>query len=54
MAGCGCGNKQTNTVWLLEFPNGSRPAREYATKVDAEIANARVGGGGTVRPVHRQ
>lgn len=53
MAGCGCGNRRTSTVWLLEYENSTRTSTEHATKVDAEIADARNGGGGTIRPISK-
>jgi hypothetical protein len=40
-------------VWLLEYENGSKASSEHATKTDAEIADARNGGGGTIRPVSK-
>jgi hypothetical protein len=39
-------------VWLLEYEDDSgRPTTEHATKTDAEVADTRNGGGGTIRPV---
>jgi hypothetical protein len=53
MAGCGCGTRRTSTVWLLEYTNGTRTSTEHATKTDAEITNARNGGGGTIRSINK-
>lgn len=50
--GCGCGDQTRTTVFSLEYEDGSgRPSSEHATKTDARIADARNGGGGTIRPV---
>ncbi|GIE28969.1 hypothetical protein Ait01nite_020140 [Actinoplanes italicus] len=52
--GCGCGQKRRTTVYVLSFEDGSgRASSEHATRTDADVANARAGGGGTVRPVQR-
>ena len=54
MAGCSCGANRTTTVWLLEYDDGSgREPSEHATKTDAEVADARKGGGGTIRPASK-
>jgi hypothetical protein len=54
MAGCGCAGSRRTTLWLLEYDDGSeRKPSEHATKVDAEVADARNGGGGTIRPVSK-
>ena len=54
MAGCGCGGNRETTVWLVEYEDGSgRATTQHATKTDAEVADARNGGGGTIRPVSR-
>lgn len=53
MAGCGCGTSRRNTVWLLEYEHATKKSSEHATKTDAEIADARNGGGGTIRPVSK-
>jgi hypothetical protein len=53
MARCGCGTRSTSTVWLLEYENGAHAPTEHATKIDAEIADTRNGGGGIIRPVSK-
>ncbi len=52
--GCGGGQKRKATVYVLSFEDGSdRKSSEHATRTDADVANARAGGGGVVRPVQR-
>lgn len=53
MAGCGCGTRRKTTVWLLEYEGNPESSTEHATKTDAEVADARNGGGGTIRPVSK-
>ncbi|GGO90042.1 DUF7196 family protein [Wenjunlia tyrosinilytica] len=49
--GCNCGGgaRRTVTVYQLTMPNGS--ARQYHTRQEADAANARAGGTGTVTVV---
>ncbi|MBM0227970.1 hypothetical protein [Micromonospora sp. ATA51] len=51
---CGrCGARKAGaTVWVLSYGDG-RTGGEYASKTDAEIADVRKGGGGTVRQVQK-
>lgn len=52
--GCNCGTNSTSTVYVLSYEDGSgRQGGEFATRTDAEIADARRGGGGVIRPVQR-
>lgn len=50
---CNCGGKaRTATVWVVSYDDG-RKGGEYASKADAEIADVRKGGGGTIRRVQK-
>jgi hypothetical protein len=51
--GCNCGGKARGaTVWVLSYGD-DRQGGEYASKTDAEIADVRKGGGGTIRQVRK-
>lgn len=45
---CNCGNRRTATVYVLTYDDG-RTGGEFASRTDAEVADARRGGGGTIR-----
>ncbi|SCL70444.1 hypothetical protein GA0070606_5401 [Micromonospora citrea] len=51
---CGrCGARKVGaTVWVLSYEDG-RQSGEFASKTDAEIADVKRGGGGTIRQVQR-
>ena len=52
--GCNCGQQRTATVYVLAYEDGSgRKGGEFATRTDAEIADAQKGGGGVIRPAKR-
>lgn len=52
--GCNCGSKATTTVFVLSYEDGSgRRSSEHQSRTDAEITDARQGGGGIIRPVRR-
>jgi hypothetical protein len=53
MAGYGCCTNRKTTVWLLEYECNPEASTEHATQTDAEVADARNGGGGTIRPVSK-
>ncbi|MFE9959204.1 hypothetical protein [Micromonospora sp. NPDC005299] len=51
--GCNCGaRRRGGTVWVLSYGDG-RQGGEYGSKTDAEIADVRKGGGGTIRQVQK-
>lgn len=51
--GCNCGNKRRgSSVFVLSYGDGWQGG-EYASKTDAEIADVRKGGGGTIRQVQK-
>ncbi|MFI7283453.1 hypothetical protein ACIBOV_24640 [Micromonospora chersina] len=51
--GCNCGGKRrASTVFVLTYGDG-RQGGEYGSKTDAEIADVRKGGGGTIRMVQK-
>ncbi|MEV4814925.1 hypothetical protein [Micromonospora tulbaghiae] len=50
--GCNCGKRRVSTVFVLTYGDG-RKGGEYGSKTDAEIADVRKGGGGTIRMVQK-
>jgi len=51
--GCNCGSKRRgSTVFVLSYEDG-RQGGEYGSKAEAEIADVRRGGGGTIRLVRK-
>ncbi|MEU0077631.1 hypothetical protein ABZY58_06930 [Micromonospora tulbaghiae] len=50
--GCNCGEQWASIVFVLTYGDG-RQGGEYGSKADAEIADVRKGGGGTIRTVRR-
>lgn len=53
--GCGCGStRNKTTTYVLSYEDGSgRASSEHATRTDAEIKDAKNGGGGIIRPVQK-
>lgn len=50
---CNCGGKRRNSkVFVLSYED-DRKGGEYASRTDAEIADVRKGGGGTIRQVQK-
>lgn len=53
--GCGCGQPRRKRVYVLSYEDGSgREPSEHTSRVEAEIADVRNGGGGTIRAVEKQ
>lgn len=50
--GCNCGTPRAATVYVLTYDDG-RTGGEFASRTDAEAADARRGGGGTIRRVQK-
>ncbi|MFD0786583.1 hypothetical protein ACFQZ8_22010 [Micromonospora azadirachtae] len=50
--GCNCGGKRRSTVFVLSYGDG-RQGGEFTSRTDAEIADVKRGGGGTIRKVQR-
>jgi hypothetical protein len=52
--GCNCGARSRKTVYVLSYEDGSgRKSSEHPTRAAAEVADARQGGGGVIRPVQK-
>ena len=52
--GCNCGTRRTTTVYVLSYEDGSaRKGGEFQSRTDAQVADARNGGGGVIRPVRK-
>jgi len=48
--GCGCNKRKlSSSSWKLTMPDGSTST--HGSRLEAEAANAKQGGGGTVRQV---
>lgn len=45
---CNCGSRRNATVYVLTYEDG-RVGGEFASRTDAEVADARHGGSGTIR-----
>ncbi|NES14579.1 MULTISPECIES: hypothetical protein [Micromonospora] len=51
--GCKCGGKKRSSIMFVLSYGDGRQGGEFASKTDAEIADVKRGGGGTIRQVQR-